>query len=94
MNSQHVRECVLHNSQGLHARPASLFVQSAQQFQADVELCNLSTGMTADGKSVLSMLMLAAPCGTKLRLTVNGSDGAEAIKVLGDLLESGFDDDE
>lgn len=93
-NPANVRECVLRNPKGLHARPAAVFVQSAQAFQADIEVCNTASGMIADGKSVLSMLMLAAPCGTKIRLTVNGIDEAEAIKVLGDLLECGLDDDD
>lgn len=91
---QNVRECVLRNPKGLHARPAAVFVQKAQTFQADVEVCNLTSGMVADGKSVLSMLMLAAPCGTTIRLTVNGDDKAEALSTLGDLLEFGLDDDE
>ena len=93
-NTGNTRDCVLRNPKGLHARPAAVFVQSAQAFQADIEVCNTVSGVVADGKSVLSMLMLAAPCGTKIRLTVNGTDKTEALKVLGDLLECGLDDDD
>ena len=92
--SQNVRDCVIHNPKGLLARPASVFVQKAQTFQSEIEVCNLTSGMIADGKSVLSMLMLAAPCGTTIRLTVNGDDREDALNALGDLLEYGLDDDE
>jgi len=93
-NSGHCsEEFVLNNPYGLHARPATVFVQTAMEFQADVQVCNLSNNMTADGKSVLSMLMLAAPVGTRIRITVNGQDAASAMNSLRDLVLRGFDDE-
>lgn len=86
-------EFVLSNPYGLHARPATVFVQKAMEFQSDVQVCNLSTNMTADGKSVLSMLMLAAPVGTRIRITVDGQDAGPAMDSLRDLVLRGFDDE-
>lgn len=86
-------EFVLSNPYGLHARPATVFVQKAMEFQSDVQVCNLANDMTADGKSVLSMLMLAAPMGTRIRITVNGEDASLAMHSLRDLVLRGFDDE-
>ena len=86
-------EFVLSNPYGLHARPATVFVQKALEFQSDVQVCNLSNNMTADGKSVLSMLMLAAPVGTRIRITVDGQDASQAMTSLRDLVLRGFDDE-
>jgi len=86
-------EFVLSNPYGLHARPASVFVQKALEFKSDIEVCNLSNNMTADGKSVLSMLMLAAPVGTRIRITVNGQDAQPAMNTLRDLVLRGFEDE-
>ena len=86
-------EFVLNNPYGLHARPATLFVQKAMEFQSDVQVCNLANNMTADGKSVLSMLMLAAPVGTRIRITVDGQDASCAMNSLRDLVLRGFDDE-
>ena len=93
-NTGHLsEEFVLNNPYGLHARPASVFVQTALEFQSDVQVCNLSNNMTADGKSVLSMLMLAAPVGTRIRITVDGQDASRAMNSLRNLVLRGFDDE-
>ncbi len=84
---------VLKNSKGLHARPAALFVQMAMTFEADISVCNLNNEMQADGKSVLSLLMLASPVGTPIRVTASGEDAEDAITALRGLIERGFDDD-
>lgn len=81
------------NERGFHARPASLFVQCAMGFSSSVEVKNLTSGVTADGKSLLSLLMLAAPKGTKLEVTVAGQDAENAIKQLGAIITGGFDEE-
>ena len=81
------------NERGFHARPASLFVQCAMGFSSSVEVKNLTSGVTADGKSLLSLLMLAAPKGTKLELTAAGADAETAIKQLGAIITGGFDEE-
>ena len=81
------------NERGFHARPASLFVQCAMGFSSSVEVKNLTSGVTADGKSLLSLLMLAAPKGTKLEVTAAGADAETAIQQLGAIITGGFDEE-
>lgn len=81
------------NERGFHARPASLFVQCAEGFSSTVEVKNLVSGATADGKSLMSLLMLAAPKGTRLEITVSGPDAENALEKLGSMIMEGFDED-
>lgn len=80
------RDVVLVGKHGLHARPAAEFVKLASRFQSEIEL---SKGdMAVDGKSIMGVMMLAAECGSSLKLTAKGPDEAEAIEALAKLLES------
>ena len=86
------KEFVVSNPLGIHARPASVFVQAASGFASDVSVTNLDTSNIADGKSVMSMLMLSAPQGTRIRLEVSGEDAVVAMETLSRLIEEGFDE--
>ena len=86
------KDFVVSNPLGIHARPASVFVQTATAFASDVSVTNLDTSNTADGKSVMSMLMLSAPQGTRIRLDVSGEDAVTAMETLSRLIERGFDE--
>ncbi len=77
------------NPQGLHARPADLFVKTANRFDAAVEVTKGSE--TVDGKSILSILTLAAEYGTELEIQAIGADAAEAAEALVTLVEQGFE---
>ena len=80
------RSVVLGNVHGLHARPAAEFVKLASRFVSDVKL---SKGdLTIDGKSIMGVMMLAAECGSKLTLRVDGRDESEAAASLAAFLES------
>ena len=93
MNQTSIRkDFVVGNPLGIHARPASVFVQTAADFHAEVSVTNLDSGHTADGKSVMSMLMLAAPQGTRIRVEVTGQDASAAMDALSKLIEGGFDE--
>lgn len=81
------------NERGFHARPASLFVQRAAGFASSVEVKNLTSGATADGKSLLELLILAAPKGTRLEITVSGPDADKALSALGGMITGGFDEE-
>ena len=81
------------NERGFHARPASLFVQKAAAFASVVDVKNLSSGVIADGKSLMSLLMLAAGKGTRLEISVAGPDADDALKTLGGMITGGFDED-
>lgn len=81
----HESEFVVGAELGLHARPASQFVALAGSFE-----CEISVGRGddwVDGRSILSLLSLAASCGTPLRIRAEGSDAAEAVAALGALIE-------
>ncbi len=81
------------NERGFHARPASLFVQQASGFNAKITVKNEATGDHADGKSLMSLLMLAASRGTKLTIVAEGTDAEQALRVLGEMIAKGFDEE-
>ncbi len=78
------------NSQGLHARPADLFVRTALKFDSSVHV--VKDGERVDGKSILSILTLVAEKGTQLAIEAEGPDASEAIEALVRLVELGFDE--
>lgn len=86
------REVKLSNRLGLHARAASKLVQSASQFNAEIWLERDSRRINA--KSIMGVLMLAAPFGTELVLEVDGPDEDEAAEALTGLIDSRFGENE
>ncbi len=74
----------IENSLGIHARPASLFVQLAGTFEADIKVRTDSDEI--DGKSLMGLLMLAAGKGTKLILIFEGPDADKARDAFHDLI--------
>jgi phosphocarrier protein len=61
------------------------FVDIANRFDCDITVSNSEN--TVDGKSIMQMSMLAATCGTKLRIRAEGSDAGEAVESLRELVE-------
>ena len=80
------------NPQGLHARPVDQFVKLAVQFKSKIEV--VKAGERVDGKSILSVLTLAAEQGTQLSIEATGHDAEEALEALTGLIESGFAEEE
>jgi len=78
-------EVEIKNADGLHMRPAMQFVDIANQFDSDITVSNNETEV--DGKSIMQMSMLAATCGTKLKIKAEGSDAAKVIGALRELVE-------
>jgi phosphocarrier protein len=76
------------NPLGLHARAASKFVALAKSFSSRVELSK--AGEKVDGKSIMSVMLLAAPVGSEIILEVQGEDAEEAFTALSDLINDGF----
>jgi phosphocarrier protein len=81
---------VIKNKQGLHARPAALFVQIANKFDSDVVV---SKGKAkVNGKSIMGIMMLEAGRGSKITITAKGEDAQQAITELENLLLSDIED--
>ncbi len=78
------------NELGLHARAAARLVRTANQFQSHLRLERIDGSLSADAKSILNVLMLAASGGTMLRAIAEGTDETEAIAALAGLFEDGF----
>lgn len=93
INKSLQKELVLQNTNGLHVRPASIFVQTALTFESDIKVENMSSRQSSDGKSVMGMLMLAAPKGTTLRIEICGADCEAAMAALEELITRGFDEE-
>jgi len=79
------KEVVVNNPQGLHARPAALFVQIAQGFNSSVKL--EKDGRIVDGKSIIAVLSLGINKGAKVKLIIEGEDAEEAFSQLKNFLE-------
>ncbi len=82
------RELTVRNQAGIHTRPASMIVQTASQFDADVFLQR--DNYEINGKSVIGVMTLAAEQGATLTLIVEGRDEEAAADALEDLFEDGF----
>jgi phosphotransferase system HPr (HPr) family protein len=78
-------ELEIKNSDGLHMRPAMKFVDIANRFESEINVSNGETNV--DGKSIMQISMLAATCGTKLKVTAKGPDAQQAINALQELVE-------
>lgn len=86
-----IMEISIKNTLGLHARPASMFVQLASTF--DSEILVEKEGEKVNGKSLMGLLMLAAGCGTILKLQADGPDSELAVKALAELIEAKFNEE-
>ncbi|MCP3906910.1 MAG: HPr family phosphocarrier protein [Oceanicoccus sp.] len=80
------------NKLGLHARAASKFVTTASAFGCDIKAGR--GGKMVDGKSIMSVMMLAASKGTELELEFDGSDEQKAYNALTTLINNRFDEGE
>ncbi len=84
-------DCSIQNELGLHLRVAAAFVKVAERFSSDV---SVSRGdISANGKSIIALVTLAAPVGTKIHIVVEGDDAEQAIEALVELVEDRFGED-
>lgn len=81
----------IRNRLGLHARAAAMFVKSAAKFNSNVLM--EKDGMQVNGKSIMGLLMLACPLGSKIVLKVEGDDEEKAFRELGSLIDNGFNEE-
>lgn len=82
---------VIKNRLGLHARAAAQLVQTSNRFRSDVLV--EKEGLEVNGKSIMGILMLAAPQGSRIMVTIKGEDQHDAMTAIGRLIEDGFGED-
>lgn len=75
-----VKEVTIKNKQGLHARPAALFVQIANKFDAVITV--KKGRQKVNGKSIMGILMLAAGQGSQIIIEADGDDAQDALDEL------------
>ena len=83
-----VKEVSVKNQVGLHARPATFFIQKANEFKSSVGVEKDERRVNA--KSLLGVLSLGIVGGTTIRIMADGSDEEQAVDGLVKLVESGF----
>lgn len=81
-------EALIVNPLGLHARPAAQLVRVASGFAADVRVAK--DGMEVNGKSIMGVMMLAAECGSSVRVKAEGVDEVAAVEAICALIAQGF----
>ncbi|MDR0248534.1 MAG: HPr family phosphocarrier protein [Oscillospiraceae bacterium] len=82
------QEVLVNNQVGLHARPATFFIQKANEFKCSVWVEKEDRRINA--KSLLGVLSLGIIKGTSITIIADGADEAEAVKALCDLIVSNF----
>ena len=82
------RAVTVSNQLGLHARAAARFVHVATQFSSQIRVGRDARVM--DGKSIMGILLLAAPCGTRITISAEGPDETAAVDALVRLIETDF----
>ena len=82
---------VIENETGLHARPATFFIQKANEFKSSIWIEKEERRVNA--KSLLGILSLGIVGGTNIRIIADGTDEQQAVESLVELVESGFSSD-
>lgn len=86
-----IKEFTIINKLGIHARPAALFVKTANRFECDIFV--EKDGEKVNGKSIMGLMMLAAGPGSKLKIYAQGHDAPAALDELEALIKRKFDED-
>lgn len=82
------KEVVINNQVGLHARPATFFIQKANEFKSSIWIEKDDRRVNA--KSLLGVLSLGIVKGTEVNIVADGVDESEAIATLSELIDSNF----
>lgn len=81
-------EVVIENRNGLHARPAAMFVKISSRYRAEVWV--EKDGERVNGKSIMGLMMLAAGKGSRLQVIAEGLDAEKAVAEIKNLVETRF----
>ena len=82
------KEVVINNQVGLHARPATFFIQKANEFRSSIWIEAEERKINA--KSLLGVLSMGITAGTEISIIAEGPDEEEAVNALCALIESNF----
>lgn len=86
------RELQIINKLGLHARAAAKLVKLSSSFASNIDI--EKEGQRVNSKSIMGVMMLAASCGSTVTLRTEGTDEAQALDAVVDLINRRFDEDE
>lgn len=81
------------NRLGMHARPAMILAETAQEFSADITIRRIDQDNVVDAKSIMQLMMLAATKGTALEIKAHGSDADSSVDRLVALIKNGFNEE-
>ena len=84
------KDIIITNKLGIHARPASLIVRTVLKYNSEVTISK--DGVTANAKSIMDVMMLAATQDSLIKLQVTGEDEDEAVKEILSIFEANFDE--
>jgi phosphocarrier protein HPr len=82
---------VVSNKRGLHARAAAKFVKLAEGFTAEIMV--VKDDMRVSARSIMGLMMLAATCGTQIKICAAGADAADAVAALSEFVKRKFDEE-
>ena len=82
----------IQNKLGMHARSANAFVRTASAFASSIKVTNEYA--TANGKSIMSMMLLQASKGSKIELHIEGEDEQQAFEAITSLINNKFGEDD
>ncbi|MCK8816048.1 HPr family phosphocarrier protein [Natroniella sulfidigena] len=83
------KEVTITNQLGLHARPVSVLVEIANQFEAEIII--IRGNQEANLKSIISIMSLAVGCGEKIKLQAKGKDAEEALAKIEEVITDDFE---
>lgn len=86
----HIRELLVQNKMGIHARPAAMIVRVTNKFKAEVFV--EKDDEQVNGKSIMGLMMLAAAKGTKIKFIATGEDAEAMLNELSSLFDKKFDE--
>ena len=85
------KDLVISNKLGMHARPSARFVKVSNRYKSEIWV--EKDGEQVNGKSIMGLMMLAAGQGSKLHVTAEGPDAAQALDDLEHLVQTNFDEE-
>ena len=85
------KELSIVNRLGLHARAAAQFVKTANQYSSEITI--EKEGEQVNAKSIMGILMLAAACGSRTTVTIDGDDAETAMTSIEEMVNDGFGED-